>query len=364
MGLSTYTMATKGTSKEHRLRVKLQIVRYSQEHGIKPAVRKFGVDRNTAKKWLRRYLESGINGLLDRRKGPKVIKHKTSATVEMQVIAIKKRVPAYGAKRIKYFYDIPCSRGAIQRIIKKHRLTKKRRKKYQTKRDLREVKALYQSLTHLQMDIKYLRDIPTYWAQMKTLGLPKFEYTIRDTKSGWVFLGYSDELSELNARTMVTYVILSLKQALPISSEDIWVQTDNGSEFSGRGKTLKTASFVRAVVEGLGVNHNFIPPGCCNANADVESFHNTIEEEFFDLAHFESRKCFFRSVETYRLWYNLKRPNFSKKGLTPLEIIEGEHPNEIGHSKLTCISTVDLDKISYISPESRGESLPCLPGPG
>lgn len=356
-----YTMATKGTSKEHRLRVKQQVVRYAQTHGIKPSVRKFAICRNTIRTWLRRHQNEGLNGLLDKRKGPKNIAHKTPHHIEQQVIAIRQQAPFYGAKRIKYLFNPQCGRSAIQRIIKTNRLTRKCRKRYQKKQDLREVKALYKAFTHLQYDLKHLRDIAHYWTQMKLLGLPKYQYTIRDTKSGWVFLGYSDELSELNARTMIDYVITFLKSSIPISTRDILVQTDNGAEFSGAGRRVKTATFVRALLEDLEVDHAYIPPGCCNANADVESFHGTIEKEFFDYTVFESRKDFFRKAETYRLWYNLGRVNFSKKERTPLQIVDEEYANEIHQSKLTRISVIDLDRIALMEPEMRGQSLPDFP---
>jgi transposase InsO family protein len=355
-------MATKGTSKEHRLSFRLQMVRYAHEHQIKPTVAKFGMARNTLKKWLRRYEKEGVKGLLDKRNGPKNIKHKTPEHIEQQVIAIREHAPCYGAKRIKYFFNLPCGQGAIQRIIKQHGLTRKRRKVYQKKQDLRDVKAAYNAFTHLQFDLKHLRDIPHYWTQMQLYDLPKFQYTVRDTKSGWVFLGYSNELSELNARVMIDYVITFMKASIPISVETILVQTDNGAEFSGAGRRVKTASFVRALTEDLGVQHAYIPPGCCNANADVESFHNTIEEEFFDLTTVQSREDFMRNAETYRVWYNLVRPNFSKKNCTPLDIVDIEYPDESAQGKLICISTIDLDRIDKISTEMRGgQSLPDFP---
>lgn len=354
-------MGIKGTSKEHRLSVKQKVIRYAQEHGIKPSVRKFAISRNSIRTWVRRYEKEGIKGLLDQRKGPKSIKHKTPPNIEAQVIAMRKRAPCYGARRIKYFFSPDCGKSAIQRIIKQHGLTRKKRKKHQKKQDLREVKALYKAFTHLQYDLKHLRDIAHYWTDMKLLNLPKYQYTVRDTKTGWVFLGYSDELSELNARVMIDYVINFMKSSLPISLDSILVQTDNGAEFSGAGRRVKTASFVRALIEDIGVNHAYIPPRCCNANADVESFHNTIEEEFFDLTRMQSRDDFFRKVETYRLWYNLERPNFSKGGHSPLEIVDVEYPNEINQGKLIRISTIDLDRISCITQEMRGQSLPNFP---
>ena len=146
MGSTGYSMAIKGSSKEHRLSVKQQVVRYAQVHGIKPSKRKFGIHRNTIRTWLRRYEEEGINGLLDKRKGPKNIHHKTPELVEQQVVAMRKRAPCYGPKRIKHFFDPPCGYSAIQRIIKQQGLTRRRRKKHQKKTRFTRGKGSIQSL--------------------------------------------------------------------------------------------------------------------------------------------------------------------------------------------------------------------------
>ncbi|MBS3904554.1 MAG: hypothetical protein KGZ39_04435, partial [Simkania sp.] len=56
------------------------------------------------------------------------------------------------------------------------------------------------------------------------------------------------------------------------------------------------------------------------------SFHSTVEAEFFDLESFDSRKEFFRKVQAYQYFYNFVRPNFSKAGKTPLQIILEDRP--------------------------------------
>ena len=98
----------------------------------------------------------------------------------------------------------------------------------------------------------------------------------------------------------------------------------------------------------------------CNANADVESLHNTIEEEFFDLEEFSSKISFWDKISSYQLFYNFVRPNFSKKGQTPMQIIENERKG-----KLDCLmqKTVDLDQLFRIKYKSsrRGQYLPELP---
>ena len=70
------------------------------------------------------------------------------------------------------FPEIKASEGAIARVLKQNDLTKKRRKKYQRKQDLRAKKAKYTALSHHQEDVKHLYDIPHYWEQIQRKGLP------------------------------------------------------------------------------------------------------------------------------------------------------------------------------------------------
>jgi transposase len=358
MGLTTYSMIMPGSSKEHIFQLKKQVVQWAQVHGIKPAVAKWGIARNTIRTWLRRFESEGNQGLNDKRKGPNKIPHKTPLEVEQAVIEARQQAPCYGPQRLKYFFDIQCSVGAVYRILKAKGLSTRLKRKYQTKNDLREVKAKYKALGHLQMDVKYLRDIPNYWGQMKEFRLPHFQYTIRDTKSGMLFLGFSDELSELTARTMMDYVVARVRAQMP--NHRIIIQTDNGSEFSGGARHFDTSRFSQGVHKHE-AEHIFIPPGMCNANADVESVHNSIEKEFFDLTAFESRGDFMQKVETYRLFYNLERPNRSKKMKTPWLITQEDWPDSDVATHAVVIKTVDLDRISISASSRGGQTIPDSP---
>ena len=108
------------------------------------------MSKNTVRLWLRRFQEEGNDGLLDRRSGPNHILHKTSKESQAEVIKIRTMAPCYGPKRIKGFFGLEPSVGAIQRIIKDHGLVKKRRRKYQKKNDLRAIKALYKAFEKVQ----------------------------------------------------------------------------------------------------------------------------------------------------------------------------------------------------------------------
>lgn len=343
MGLSGYCKMLEGTSKAHRLSMRRQIVQEAQKEGIRPTANRYGMSKNTVKTWLRRFEEEGNKGLEDRRKGPKALWNKTPEAIEKKVIEARQQVPCYGPKRLKYFFDLPCSLGAIQRILKAHGLSRKHKKKYQKKNDLRAAKASLKSLTHLQMDVKHLSDITNYWGQRGPLNLPKFQYTVRDTKSGMLFLGFSTELSELNARTMINYVLTRLRAQMP--HREIIIQTDNGVEFSGTTRHFERSTFSKLVVEHE-AKHTYIPPGMCNANGDVESSHCLIEKEFFDLEKFTSREDFIHKAESYRLFFNLERPNFSKSGKPPWLVAHEDWPDSDIPIQACLTPTIDLDRVN------------------
>lgn len=106
MGFSTYSIMMTGASKAHLFQLKKQVVQWAQAHGIRDAVRKWGVGRNTVRRWLRRFQEEGNEGLLDKRKGPHSIPHKTSKTIEEKVIEARQEAPCYGARRLYHFLEI------------------------------------------------------------------------------------------------------------------------------------------------------------------------------------------------------------------------------------------------------------------
>jgi hypothetical protein len=128
-----------------------------------------------------------------------------------------------------------------------------------------------------------------------------------------------------------------------IELKNVDIQTDNGSEFGAKKRDINTPGFVNTIMMEFGAQHTYIPPGCSNANADVESFHATIESEFFDLESFESKKDFFRKAQAYQYFYNFVRPNFSKEGKTPLQIVLEDRP-EISPAVLN-FPVYDLDEL-------------------
>ncbi len=341
-------------SKDHTFDLRVHLVQHALHHGIRAAADTFQTSRNTVRKWLRRFQEHGLPGLKEESRAPRSCPHQTSNHFEQQVLAQRARTPGFGARRLKREFGLKPSVGAIARILRQHGLTRRKKRKHQTKRDLREVKARYAPLTYLQMDVKYLNDLPHYWPQMQSLDLPRFQYTIRCVKTGAVFLTYGSEVS-------VTYAELTVRRLLEhladygIDSQDIVIQTDSGSEFDGQAMHKTDRGFTYTIEQLFAALHRHIH-GNPNANADVESFHAHEEPEFFDIETFTGSEDFWNKITTYQHYWNLARPNSYKDDQTPLQILQQAAPKL--PPEILLLAPLNLDTFAEAQ---VGHDVPVLP---
>ena len=300
----------------------------------------FEVNVKTIVKWVKRYKEEGLEGLKDRKRAPKVVHNKTKKEVEDLVVALRKQ-SRFGAKRLKKEFDLPLSAGAIYRIIKQNGLVRKQKKKWKTKRDLREIKKRLKPFEKIQVDIKHIDDIPEFYPFYKVLNLPRYQITARDVRSGALYFFYTKEKS-VAATTMAMKILLTHLFNFGIKPEDITIQTDNGSEFSGI-KIHHDRGFRAYLKKEIGVNHTYIPPRYPNANADVESSHRLIEDEFYKIESLKRKREFLDKAYTYQVYFNLYRKNSYKGYKTPKDIIlEYNLPIET-----LILSPVIIDDILY-----------------
>ena len=361
---TTYCIMIFKRSLEEQIEIRQKIVRYAQRAGVKPAARHFGCDRRTVREWKSRFESKGSGALANRSRAPHRCPHKISEELEKRIIQKRKAAPCYGPKRLKHFNpSLQVSEGTIYRVLKEQGLLRRRKKKYRVKQDLREVKARYRALSHHQEDVKHLYDIPYYWPQMAKQKLPKYEYTLRDTKSGFTIVGFSNEYSEQYS-TIFTETYLGHLKHFGVDVKEVTIQTDNGSEFGSKKRDIKTPGFVNMIMEEWGARHNYIPPGCSNANADVESFHSTVEAEFFELEEFGTREEFFKKAQVYQYFYNFVRPNFSKRGKTPLQIVLEDRINikpEVLNFPVYDLDTLFRQKMEIYPKKERGQYVHKLP---
>ena len=309
---------------EDKFALRHEVVRYAEAHGHRAAARRYECSRTTVRLWHRRW-KAGDDTLADHSRRPKHSPARTAPAIAAKVVAARQQAPCFGARRLVDMFELPIGKGAVHQILRDEKLIRPRPRKHQRKADLRAIKAAHPPLLRLQMDTKYLNDIPHYFPQMQQPGMPRFQYTIRCEALGALFLAYSCELSKTYA-TRALQRILDHLRAHGLDLTQLVVRTDLGSEFDGDTVYYRDDGFHGALTS-VGATHRFNPPARPNANADVESSHATIEPEFFDLESFRDPSDFLAAATTYQHFFNFARKNRSRANHTPADLLAQRAPH-------------------------------------
>lgn len=320
---------------------RLHLVQFAQAHGNKPAARAFGGTVKTVRKWRRRY-NGTLDSLADQSKAPKHPAHPLNVKACEKALALKRKLITFGAHRIKRDFKLPLSEKTIRRLWHENGLLKQIRRKHRTKQDLRAVKAQWKLFEQSCVDTKDLIDIPEYYTAMRTYRLPKVQYTFREVKSGLQFIAYASERSLLFSELFIDVVLSHLK-VCGIRFKHSRIQSDNGSEFIGSWQARHESGFTQTVHATHGLSHTTIPPKAHTWQADVETVHGLIENEFYRIESFDSMTRFMDKATQYILYFNIARPNSYKNNQTPWQIIH--QLNSTIHPKIVTLPAFYLDHL-------------------
>ena len=361
--LTFYEQIIKMPNKADKFDLRLRIVKSAAGIGVKPTARLFDTTPKTVRKWLNRYRQEGLAGLNELPRIPLSCPHKISSTMERKIIHLRKEFPFKGSRRLKHEHNLSCSHEAIRRVLKMYGLIAKRRKKHKRKRDLSAVKKKWALFGQITVDTKELKDMPHYWPQMKILRLPKYQFTAREVRSGFMFLGFANQCTAYNACLFAQILCGHLKDC-GIDMKNLKFQTDNGKEFIGCFRQDRTRDGFEKVVEGFGSTHKRIPVRAWSYNSDVETVHRTIEDEFYNLENFEDIKDFHCRVASYQANYNLLRENSNKDYKSPWQIIKELKPDiplELARLPPVMLDWLGPDYITRDEISLRGYDVPCYP---
>ena len=321
------------------LQIRLAIVkRYNEIKNITQVALEFNTTRVTVRKWINRF-SGAISSLKNRSTAPKEPHRQISQSTEELLVQFKKENASLGYDYIHYYLiehqctEIP-SRATCYNIWKKHGFSSKAKKKHETKKDLRAVKAKYKPFEKIQIDVKELKDIPNYLEQSYALarkqkqevplkyGLPMYQYTARDIKTGTLFVSHAYGHNRHTAAIFADRVLTHLNNCGIIPRV---IQTDNGTEFCNTKDALDLSPlFIQVVTRDDKVEHRRIPPGAKTWQSDVETSHWIIEKEFYNTIKAVSDTNMITKLRAYQWGFNVLRKNRYKGERTPLEILREE----------------------------------------
>ena len=81
------------------------VARVEEGERITDLCREFGISRKTGHKILKRYREGGLAGLVDQRRAPQRIPHRTPPEIRAKFLEAKRRHPTWGPRKLKAWLE-------------------------------------------------------------------------------------------------------------------------------------------------------------------------------------------------------------------------------------------------------------------
>jgi hypothetical protein len=310
-----------------------RMVQHALKNGISATARKFDTTRKTVRKWVNEFNKFVPDDKLSSKDNNdaklKCLKNKSRlgqhhpnkiSDNDLEKIIKARSKTNLGAYFIKDLADLNCSVKTINKKLKQNDLVNKQKTKYRKKKDNSIMRNSIKPIEKFQIDLKYLCDIPNILSDYLHGLIPKYQITARDYKSGMTFIGFSNHKDSTGVAIFVAYVIHCLKKS-GIDLSETHFQSDNGSEFKLTTKK-NGLSLYEYVLNKYNIECVFNPVGKPTYNSDVESFHNRIECEFYNIEKYGDINIFLKKAWVYMIWYNCYRKNRNKQNKSPLTILK------------------------------------------
>jgi transposase InsO family protein len=268
-----------------------------------------GVSRQTLHKWLARYRDDGLGGLIDRPRRPMSSPWQSPPEIEAAVCEMRREHPRWGPLRLAHelarvgMAPVP-SRMTVYRILVRHGLIEAR-KRGRRREDYK----------------RWERDAPMALWQLDIVG----GVFLADGQEVKVVTGVDDHsrfcvIAHACLRATGRAVCLAFARALERYGVPEEVLTDNGKQFTARFGRGGEVLFDR-ICRDNGIVHRLTQPATPTTTGKIERFHQTLRRDF--LADHDG----FITLEDVQVsldaWvaddYNTHRPHQSLAMATPAD---------------------------------------------
>lgn len=271
---------------------------------------RFGISRKTGYKWLTRYRDGGLQALDDQSRAPKTIPHRTPPPVEEALVALRRRHPHWGARKLlvvlarrrpdlAHRYGLPAASTTTD-ILRRHGLIepKRPRRKHRPARSTPIAAEAPNDVWTADFKGEFL------------LGSRRYCYplTVQDAYSR-TLLACQALRSTRHQGAHPVFERLFDTYGLPAA-----IRTDNGAPFASVG--LHRLSRLGVYFIKLGIRRSLIEPGCPQQNGRHERMHRTLKAETArpPAATLEAQQ---ERFEAFRQEFNTERPHEALGMKTP-----------------------------------------------
>jgi transposase InsO family protein len=269
----------------------------------------YGISRKTGYKLLARYAADGALGLVDRSRAPRTHPNQTSASLEGEILRVRKAHPTWGSKKIlavlerdKSSEEWP-SRSTVDAILQRAGVVTPRAKRARRQPSAPPVVAAVEPNDVWSIDYK-----------------------------GWFVVGDGTRCDPLTINDVYSRASLECRAMVSPKLEDVrrtlescfwrlglprYMLSDNGPPFASSG--LGRLSRLGVWLLRLGVQPVLIEPGRPDQNGRHERFHETLKQETATPPR-SSIRTQQAAFARFRKIYNEERPHEALAMKTPSEV--------------------------------------------
>lgn len=275
---------------------------------VSEVARSYGVTRQTVHRWLRRYADGGMAGLVNASSKPGSCPHQMSAEVEALIVGLRLDNPGWGPRTLLFRLEalgvdpLP-GRSSVYRCLVRHQLIepKARRKKASDYK-------------------RWERSRPMELWQMDVVG----GVMLADGWKASIVSGIDDHSrfiisAHVVLRATARPVCDALAKAMRAHGVPQQILTDNGKVFTGRfGPGTGEVLFDRICREN-GIKHLLTAPRSPTTTGKIERWHKTLRREFLNGKVFASVEDAQVQVDAWVATYNFDRRHQGIGDVVPYE---------------------------------------------
>ncbi|MGH3238607.1 MAG: DDE-type integrase/transposase/recombinase [Streptosporangiaceae bacterium] len=278
---------------EDRIRAVLLYTESKKE--VKEISSVMNVSVRTIRRWVRKYRTGGIKGLVWNKCGPPRGTNSVSSNLRARIIRLKQKHPSWGARRIKYQYELPCHWRTVHRIIKSNGMLVRIKPKPQPSRRFQR------------------RYVDSMW-QGDT-----FQFRISGTGKVYV-TGFTDDrsrfriISKAYLHKSTTEAVDALCNALKKGRTPREIYLDNGRQFTSNEFKDELAKYHIKPIYG----RPYHPRG----RGKIERYHKILYKELITQVRFSSLPHFKRELRKFDRKYNCWRKSQALGWKTPASVYD------------------------------------------
>ncbi len=281
---------------------------------VKDVARRYGVDRRTVHRWLVRYANEGMAGLVDRSSKPDTCPHQIPVEVEALIVSMRRAHPGWGPRTIlnqlRRELVEPPSRSAVYRALVRHQLIVPKPRRRQ-------------------------RDEFKRWERSRAMELWQMDVMggvrLADGSQLSVVTGIDDHsrfcvIARLVERATARPVCDALMHGLSRFGVPDQILTDNGKVFTGKLAQKPAVVLFDRICLNNGIRHILTAPYSPTTTGKVERLHKTLRKEFFTTQVFDSIVEAQAGLDSWVEYYNHDRDHQGIGDVPPIRRFELANP--------------------------------------